>query len=62
MSALPVRKVTAAGLGGALSIVLVAVGRLFGVEVSGEEAAALTTVLAFVAGYLVPEKKAPESE
>lgn len=48
----PVRKVTAAGLGGAVSTLAVW-GLGFAVDVPGAVAAAIATVCAFVAGYVV---------
>ncbi len=48
----PVPKVAAAGAGGAAAIVLVYVFNLLGVELTPEVAAAVTTLLAFAAGYL----------
>jgi hypothetical protein len=51
----PVRKVGAAGLAGAVSVILVWVATLAGVEMPAEVAAAITAVLAFGAGYLVPD-------
>jgi len=50
-SLVPKRKVSAAGLGGAVSIIVVA---LIG-NVAPEVASAITTVCSFAAGYLVPE-------
>lgn len=49
----PDRKVTAAGLGGALTILVMWGFRLAGVEPPAEVGAALATVLAFAAGYVV---------
>jgi hypothetical protein len=51
----PQRKVGAAGLAGAVGVILVWVLSLFGVEVPPGVAAAITAVLAFGAGYLVPD-------
>jgi hypothetical protein len=53
-SAAPVRKVSAGGIAGALSIVLVFVLGSMGVDVTAEVAAALTTIISFAAGYLTP--------
>jgi hypothetical protein len=52
--AAPTNKVTAATAAGALSILLVYVLGEVGVEISTEAASAITTLLAFVAGYLTP--------
>ncbi len=49
----PQRKVTAAGLGGAIAIVAVWTAGQFGLEVPPEVAAAVSTIFSFVAGYLV---------
>lgn len=56
----PVRKVSAAGLAGALSVVLVFILGQFKIEVTPEVASAITTVLAFAAGYLVPASTTDE--
>lgn len=48
----PTSKVTAAGLGGALAVLLCAV---IPGEESPEVAAALATVVAFVCGWLMPD-------
>jgi hypothetical protein len=45
-------KVAAAGLAGAAATVLIWIGELAGVEVTPEVAAAITTIVAFAAGYL----------
>ncbi len=50
----PTRKVTAAGLAGALMVGVAYVLRRYGVELSAEEASALTVVLTVLAGYLTP--------
>lgn len=50
----PVRKVSAAGIAGAASILIVFILGQFNVEVTNEVASALTALLAFGAGYLVP--------
>lgn len=47
-------KVAAAALAGAVTTVLVFVAKELGVDVSQEAAAAVTTLLAFAAGYLKP--------
>ena len=51
-SRMPVAKVTAAGLGGAVATLVIFGASLFGFEVPGEVGAALATVLAVAAGYL----------
>jgi hypothetical protein len=55
----PYRKVSAGALAGALSIILVWVVNAFVLPESnplpGEVASAITTVLTFVVGYVVPE-------
>lgn len=48
----PLPKVIATGLAGAATIVAVYVAGLFGLAVPPTVAAALTTILAFLAGYL----------
>ena len=55
MSALPVRKVGAAGLGGAVATgVIWALSHFAGIELGEEVAAALVTIITFGVGYLVP--------
>lgn len=56
----PVRKVSAAGIAGALSILIVFVLGQFNVEVTNEVASAITAVLAFGAGYMVPAAASDE--
>lgn len=48
----PVAKVTAAALAGAVSVILIWILGLLGVDVPPEVASAFTTVLSFAAGYL----------
>lgn len=55
-TAKPTRKVTAAFVGGVLSLVASWVATRFGVDLSEEVVAAATTVVASGLGYLVPEK------
>lgn len=52
----PTRKVTSAGTGGAVGVIIVWGAGLAGVDVPPEVAAALVTVLAFAAGYIIPER------
>lgn len=49
---IPTAKVAAAGIGGAVTTLLIWLLSLFGIVVSGEVAAALTTIIAFLAGYI----------
>lgn len=51
----PNRKVGAAGLAGAVSIIGVWAASQFGVDVPGEVASAITTVLTFGTGYVIKE-------
>jgi hypothetical protein len=56
MSAAPTRKVTGAGAGGALGIIVAwALGAVWGFDVSAEAGAAISTVLGFAGGYIVRE-------
>lgn len=48
----PVPKVGAAGIAGAISVLVIFVAQQFGVEVPGDVGAAIGTVVAFTAGYL----------
>ena len=57
-SALPVRKVGAAGLGGAVSTALIwALGHFAGLELGEEVTAAVVTLVTFAVGYLVPDRQ-----
>jgi hypothetical protein len=51
----PTRKVTAAGIAGAATIALIWALSLVGVDVPAEAATAISALLAFGAGYLIPE-------
>lgn len=56
-TASPTRKVASAGIGGAVSIVLVyLVQSIFNIEIPSEVASAITAIIAFGAGYLVKEE------
>jgi hypothetical protein len=59
---LPEKKVTAATLAGAIATILIWVLHLTGVDMPSEVAAAITTVLAAVAGYLAPHTHRPDLE
>jgi hypothetical protein len=53
----PVPKIAAAGIAGAVTVVLVWLLGLFtSVEVPPEVASAITTIFAFVAGWLMPDR------
>lgn len=52
----PTRKVTGAGLGGAIAVVWVWLIELSGTSVPPEVAAALATIAAFGGGYLTDER------
>jgi len=47
----PVKKVAAAGAGGALAPLIIVVGELLGVDIPPEVAAGAATALSFAAGY-----------
>lgn len=51
----PVRKVTAAGLGGSIATIVVWMIELTGVGVPGAVGAAFSSVCAFGSGYLIKE-------
>lgn len=55
----PTSKVSAAGAGGAAGIVIVFIAGQFGLDVSPEVAAAITTLIALVAGYFKRESATP---
>lgn len=53
---MPSRKISSSALAGGLSIILVWGIKQWGnIEMPGEVASGLTTVLSFIVGYLVPE-------
>jgi hypothetical protein len=54
------KKVTAAALAGAVVTIAIWILHMFDVEVPAEVAAAITTVLAAVAGYLAPHTYRPD--
>lgn len=55
-TAAPTRKVSAVGIGGAISIIFIyLVGAVFNVELPSEVASALTLIISFLSGYLVKE-------
>lgn len=55
-TSVPSRKVSAAGVAGALTLVLVyLVNQFTGVEITAEVSAALTTLIAFAGGYFTKE-------
>lgn len=51
----PTQKVSAVAAAGALTTVIVFVAKLFDLDISQEAAAAITTLVAFSAGYLKGE-------
>lgn len=58
VSSAPTNKVSAAGIGGSVSVVLLwAVKQFFEIEIPQEVAAAIATVISFASGYLVREKR-----
>lgn len=58
VSSAPTNKVSAAGIGGSISVVLLWVtGQFFTIEIPPEVAAAIATVISFLSGYLVREKR-----
>lgn len=56
-SSMPTQKVAAAGISGAVSIVLIYIASQLGLELPAEVAAAITTIVSFASGYLVKEKR-----
>ena len=58
----PTPKVASAGIGGALTIVLIWVLGLFGVDMPAEVAAAVTTAVSFGFGYLKSDVSSPVGE
>lgn len=52
----PTRKVTAGALAGAVTIIGVYVAGIFGADVPAEVASSITTLLTFVAGYIVKDR------
>jgi hypothetical protein len=57
-SAVPRPKVAAAGIAGAATTILIFILERLGVEVPADVAAAITALLAFVAGYFTPQSGA----
>jgi hypothetical protein len=49
---MPQAKVAAAGIAGAVTVLVVWIASIFGLEVPPEAASAFTTIIAFGAGYL----------
>ena len=58
-NATPTPKVAAAGVSGAVAIILVWIAGLFGLEVPAEVAAAVAAILAFAGGYLTRDASSP---
>jgi hypothetical protein len=56
-TAAPTNKVAAAGIGGSLSIILIYLVGLTGVQLPPEVASAITALVAFLSGYLKTESK-----
>lgn len=52
----PNRKVSAAGIGGAISVLVIFIAQELGVEIPGDVGAAIGTVCAFALGWLVPSE------
>ncbi|MCO5970597.1 hypothetical protein [Actinoallomurus soli] len=59
---MPEKKVTAAAIAGAVVTIVVWILRLSHVDVPAEVAAAATTLLSAVAGYLAPHTHRPDLE
>jgi hypothetical protein len=59
-SPLPTRKVGSGALAGAVSVILVWILSLFGVDMPAEVASAITLVLMFATSYFVPENSEGE--
>lgn len=58
VSTAPTNKVSAAGIGGAVSVVLMWLFKqLFNIDIPAEVAASIATVVSFASGYLVREKR-----
>jgi hypothetical protein len=53
-SGLPIRKVLASGIVGAIVTLIISIAEGQGYKISPEVAASLVTVLTFLAGYLTP--------
>jgi len=58
-TATPTPKVAAAGISGAVALIIVWVAGLFGLDVPPEVAAAFTVILAFVAAYFKTDASSP---
>lgn len=55
--AVPTSKVAAAGISGSVSVLIIYIGSELGLDMPAEVAAAITTVMAFLAGYMVKDKR-----
>ena len=52
----PNKKVSAAGIGGAISVLVIWTAQQFGAEIPGDVGAAIGTLCAFGLGWLVPSE------
>lgn len=60
MNLLPTPKASSAGLGGALSVIVIWVlSSIYQIEIPPEIASAITTVVAFGAAYIAPRSQPP---
>lgn len=57
-SLVPTRKVASVGIGGAVTTLLLAImSRVWGIELTGVEAGALTTCVGFLLGYMITDRE-----
>lgn len=59
-TAAPTAKIAASGIGGSVSVVLIWLAGMAGIEVPPEVAGAVATIISFFSGYLVREKRVVE--
>lgn len=61
VSSAPTNKVSAAGIGGSTTVILLwAAKAIWGIDIPAEVGAAIATVISFASGYLVREKRIVE--
>ncbi len=60
----PTRKMTAVGISGAVVTIIISICKRYGLELSPDEAAAITALVTFALGYITPNAtpQEPSSE
>lgn len=62
MKFIPTPKAASAGIAGALTYIIIRILGGFQIEITGEDGAAITTVVSFLAAYFAPRSKPTEEE